>query len=85
MPCPKLRTLTRDARLRRHYDRDLAVRLARRRDADLYVVAEGGEKLHQALGGKGTGSSTHQVGDVRLRNAEDPAKIGGLDLRLVER
>ena len=34
-------------------DGDLAVRLARRHDADLYVVPEGGEKLHQALGRKG--------------------------------
>lgn len=38
-------------------DGDLAVRLARRRDADLYVMAEGSEKLHQALGGKGTCAS----------------------------
>jgi len=39
-------------------------------------MAEGGEKLHQPLGGKGPGPPAHQVGDVRLRNAEDLASLG---------
>src|SRR3989304_2406505 len=60
------------------------MRPARRSDADLYVVAEGGEKFHETLGRKGTGSSTHQVGDVRLRNAEDLAGLGLCQLACLE-
>ena len=51
------------------------MRLAGRPHADLYIVAEGGEELHQALGRKGPCSSTHEVRDVRLWNAEDLADV----------
>jgi hypothetical protein len=46
---------------------------------DLDVLAEGGEKVHEALDGKGAGAVAHQGGDVRLLDAEDLASFGLLE------
>jgi hypothetical protein len=56
----------------------VAVSFARLFDADLDVVSESREELHQALGGKRAGTTTHQIRDVRLGNTKD---LPGLCLR----
>ena len=46
---------------------------------ELHVLAEGGEEVHEALDGKGTGAVAHQGRNVRLLNAEDLASFGLLE------
>lgn len=59
------------------YDhRQLTLPLPRRAHCGLNVLPEGGQKLHQALHGKGTGPSAHEDGDVRLPDPEDLAGLG---------
>ena len=42
---------------------------------DLHVLAESGEKVHEALDGKGAGPIAHQGRDMRLLNAENCARF----------
>src|SRR2546425_1137304 len=58
---------------------DFAVFLASGLYGDLHVLAESGEKVHEALGGKGAGPIAHQGRDMRLLNAENLAGIGLLE------
>ena len=44
-------------------------------DSDLDVLTEGGQKVHQALDGKGTGAIAHQGGNMGLLDAEDLARF----------
>jgi hypothetical protein len=46
---------------------------------NLDVLAESGEKVHEALDGEGTGAVAHQSRDVRLLDAEDLAGFGLLE------
>jgi hypothetical protein len=57
--------------LSRGDNRHVAVCFARLCDADLDIVSESREELHQALGGKRAGPTAHEIRDVRLRNTED--------------
>lgn len=50
----------------------------RLRDADLDIVSESREKLHQAIVGKRASTTAHEIRDVRLRN---PENLSGLRLR----
>ena len=54
---------------------DFALFFAGGLDGDLDVLAEGGEKVHEALDGKGTGAVAHQGRDVGLLDAEDLAGL----------
>lgn len=58
---------------------DFALFFARGLDGDLDVLAQGGEKVHEALDGKGASPVAHQGGDVRLLDAEDLAGFGLLE------
>jgi hypothetical protein len=55
---------------------DFAVLLAGGLHGDLDVLAEGGEKVHEALDRKGTGAVAHQGRNVRLLDPEDLASFG---------
>ncbi len=63
-------------------NRHLAVFFTPLFDADLDIVSESGEELHQALGGKRAGTTAQEIRDVRLRNTED---LPGLCLRQLPR
>src|SRR6266567_1051931 len=58
---------------------DFAVFLASGLYGDLHVLAEGGEKVHDALDGNGDGPIAHQGRDMRLLNAENLAGNGLLE------
>jgi len=47
------------------------VGLERGADGDLYVVAESGEKFHQAADAKVARAIAHQQGNLRLLDSED--------------
>ena len=51
---------------------------------DLDVLAEGGEKIHETLDGKGTGAVAHQDGNMRLLDAEDLASFGLLEAAFLD-
>jgi len=61
------------------HEGDFAVFLASGLHGDVHVLAEGGEEVHEALDGKGTGAVAHQGRNVRLLNAEDLASFGLLE------
>src|SRR5690242_5407235 len=50
---------------------NLALSFPRGLYGDLYVLAEGGEKVHETLHGKRAGAIAHQGGNVRVFDAED--------------
>jgi len=58
---------------------NLALSLTRGLHGDLDVLAEGGEKVHETLNGKGTGAIAHQGGNVRLIDAENLAGFSLLE------
>src|SRR6266568_108492 len=58
---------------------DCAVFLASGLDGDVHVLAESGEKVQEALDGKGARPIAHQGRDVRLLDAENFASIGLLE------
>lgn len=60
-------------------ERDFPLFLAGGPDGDFDVLAEGGEKVHEALDGKGAGAVAHQGGNMRLLDAEDLASFGLLE------
>ena len=61
------------------HEGNFAVFLASGFHGDLDVLAEGGEKVHETLDGKGTGAVAHQGGNVRLLDGEDLASFGLLE------
>src|SRR5216683_2799665 len=73
---PRKAAPTRTERRVLGHEGDFAVFLASGLHGDLYVLAEGGEKVHEALDGKGTGAIAHQGRNVRLLDAEDLAGFG---------
>ena len=76
---PRKAAPTRTERRVLGHEGDFAVFLASGLHGDLHVLAEGGEKVHEALDGKGTGAVAHQGRNVRLLDAEDLAGFGLLE------
>jgi len=58
------------------HEGDFAVFLASGLHGDLHVLAEGSQKVHETLDGKGTGAVAHQNRNVRLLDAENLASFG---------
>jgi hypothetical protein len=58
---------------------DFAVFLTTGPDDNPDVLAKSGEKVHEALDGKGTGTIAHQGRDVRLLDAENFSSFGLLE------
>lgn len=65
-------------------DGEVAVGFARGADGDLHVLAERGEKLHQAAHGKTARTIAHQQGDMRLLDSENLARLGLSEAALLD-